>query len=677
MKKLSFFVVAFALIQLPNVFIQVSALDDVLDQQTLEFAEGYDKRLRYTPSTVTILDREYIENSGALTVAELLEHVVGIHMTRKAYGASSSQFIRGIDNNLLILHNGVQNYRLVAELLAIPVVDLDRIEVVKGSHYPLYGVSAVAGTVNLVTRGVEEKRTSAGARVGSSDTKQVWLAHSDIHNELGYSAYISFTTGNTTEGVIDVDNQTSIDNIIGIDASFAPRDGFFGADVIDARLTLEFGDRWTLHQFINHREFGTGIGLGQSLDPSGQEVATFYSADLRYARPVGLGEFEARVTYNHLDLRYNDLLILPPGTLGGGVFPEGVIQRLYEKIGNDVFAEGIYRISFDKHTLDFGIGGGYGNIDNGEDIRNYSFVSDVPPVVPLGGFMELSDEDPLFGGDISYERAHVLFRDRYNITKNVSLNIGGRIDYSSDIDTVFIPRLGIDWVAGQHTNVGLLYGESVQSPPAYTRENFGLFFAQGDENLKPERIQLLELSFDHKFNDVLSVKMNLYAFNLQNNIAIVSNTNSPDGRIFVNVSEDENGHGAEIVFDFDLDIAKLTTGISIVNLQSQDQSAQKSPRVEPYANLNIKYRSVFNANFALIGVTDRSRRSGDNRPSIDDYAIFNVTLIRKNILQNGLNGSIAVQNLFGSEAREDISTTIPFDLPVYPRRILAGISYKF
>ena len=209
---------------------QSSDLDQFIDGETVELAESYDKRLRYTPSTVVILDREYINNSGALTVAELLERVVGIHMTRKAYGASSNQYIRGLDSNLLILHNGVENAKLIPELLAIPVIDLERVEVVKGSHYPLYGASAVVGTVNLVTSRVERDTTRFGLRGGTEDTEQVWATRSDVIGPIGYSAYFSRTNTDTTSGTIRTDLQRQLDQVFGTDASLAPRDGFFGAE---------------------------------------------------------------------------------------------------------------------------------------------------------------------------------------------------------------------------------------------------------------------------------------------------------------------------------------------------------------------------------------------------------------------------------------------------------------
>jgi len=650
-------------------FIDVYALDDILDQQTLEFSDSYDKRLRYTPSTVVILDREYIENSGALTVAELLERVVGIHMTRKSYGASSNQYIRGIDSNLLVLHNGVENAKLIPELLSMPVMDLERVEVLKGSHYPLYGASAVVGTINLVTSSIKEDTTVIGVRGGTLDSQQISVRRSDKKQQLGYSAYISHTKTDSTKGVIQSDLQSLLDQIFGSALSLAPRDGFFGAEFTDARLTLEFGDHWTLHQLVNHRKFGTGVGLSQVLDPDGEENVVYYSAD---------GDFEARLTYNYVDMTYRDLTAFQPGAFGG-IFPDGVKQRRYNKTGDDIFVEGLYRIVKGKNTLDIGAGGSYGRLENGPDIRNFRFVPGGQiPVEPLGGFFDLSSTEPLFGGDITFRRGHLMLRDEYKITNNLFFNAGGRVDYSSEIGTHLVPRIGIDWIAGQYTNIGLLYGESVQAPSQVTQTSQGLYFAQGDTGLESEKIQLLEFSLDHEFNNSFSVITNVYTFKLTDTIAIVNDPDAPNGTRFANLSDNENGTGAEFVLKWNLNSnTNITAGLSSVDVQSADQSIATSPRLEPYLEINHKARSGFNANVAVISVGDRERRIGDDRPPISDYTILNATITKADLLIQGLGFSFSVQNLFDADSREDIAPIIVSDLPVYPRRVLAGLSYKY
>lgn len=261
----------------------------------------------------------------------------------------------------------------------MPLNDVTRVEVVKGSHYPLYGASAVSGTVNIVTNGPVKDELAGGVRGGSLDTAQAWVRRSDVVDRIGYSAYLSATRTRTTEGTIVADRQTAIDELLGTDASFAPRDGHFDADYLDARLTLELGDWWTVRQFVASRTLGTGVGLAQALDPSGQERVLRYTSELRFDSPLGPGSFEARVIYNRAQAEYVDTRLLPPGTLGGA-FPEGVIQA-YGQTGQQLFGEALYRVVLGAHTLDLGFGGSRGEVDNDFDRRNHVLASgsDLPP----------------------------------------------------------------------------------------------------------------------------------------------------------------------------------------------------------------------------------------------------------------------------------------------------------
>ena len=63
-------------------------------------------------------------------------------------------------------------------------------------------------------------------------------------------------------------------------------------------------------------------------------------------------------------------------------------------------------------------------------------------------------------------------------------------------------------------------------------------------------------------------------------------------------------------------------------------------------------------------MAERDRREGDEREPIDDYVITNATLTTSDSFIGGLDFSLSVENLFDVDAREDVSTNVPFDLPV-------------
>lgn len=675
MKKSHLYVVVAMIALMTSQAAIAQGIDDYLDDETLKLSEGYDKRLRYTPSTVIVFDREAIERSGALNIGELLERVVGMHMSRKSSGSSTDEFVRGIGGHLVILHNGVEIAKLLPELLAMPLVDLERVEVVKGSHYPLYAATAVLGTVNLVTRGVEPGERTIGVRGGTLDTRQAWIRTSDRLSGLGYSGFLSHTRTKTTQGQIDEDRQTPIDQLLGTGASFAPAEGYFGAEVTDGRLTLEYGKGWKLHQFINHRKLGTGIGLAQALDPEGEASVTRYSADLRFERDVGKGSFEGRLTYNWARAEYNDLLILPPGTLGGA-FDEGV-QQSYGESGQEISTEGLYRVSFGRNTMDIGAGGSRVEVKNDFDRRNYVLEPGGSVPVPIGEITDFGDSAPLFAEDYTASKGHLMIRNELKMTDDLAFIGGARADYYSDHGAVLNPRLGFDWVVGQFTNAVLLYGESVAPPSEIQLTSNGLILPLGDDDLEPAKIRLLELAVDHDFRNGLSIVSNLYTYRQIDSIGVLPDSGSPIGTKFTNLSGREEGTGAELVVSWRIsDSVRLMAGASVKRIRSDNIDNARASKFQPYIELDVTHYNGWDANLAVISVNDRQRADGDDRPDVDDYTIVNATAIRRDILMPRLDLTLSVQNLSDADAREDISDAIPFDLPVYPRRVLIGLKYS-
>lgn len=60
-------------------------------------------------------------------------------MTRSS--ANADTFVRGISGNWLILHNGVEIERTLPDLNSLPVADIERLKVLKGSHFAIHKVS--------------------------------------------------------------------------------------------------------------------------------------------------------------------------------------------------------------------------------------------------------------------------------------------------------------------------------------------------------------------------------------------------------------------------------------------------------------------------------------------------------------------------------------------------------
>lgn len=106
--------------------------------------------------SVEVITREEIRQTPARNVADLLEWSTGVE-TRGRSGAQADLSIRGSAfEQVVVLVNGVRmndpqtgHFNLD---LAVPIEDVERIEIVRGPASSLYGPDALGGVVNVVTR---------------------------------------------------------------------------------------------------------------------------------------------------------------------------------------------------------------------------------------------------------------------------------------------------------------------------------------------------------------------------------------------------------------------------------------------------------------------------------------------------------------------------------------------
>ncbi|MGI2206815.1 TonB-dependent receptor [Shewanella baltica] len=127
-------------------------------------------------ANVNVIDAAAIEMSGATSVTDVLRGQSGIQISDNNIGTSFA--MRGFSastavNNTLILLDGrrLNNIDIAAPSLnAIPLNQVERIEILSGSAGVLYGDQAVGGVINIVTKSPEHTGGSVQLSGGSFDT---------------------------------------------------------------------------------------------------------------------------------------------------------------------------------------------------------------------------------------------------------------------------------------------------------------------------------------------------------------------------------------------------------------------------------------------------------------------------------------------------------------------------
>lgn len=173
-------------------------------------ASRFQTTLDSAPVNSTIITAEQIKQSNAATLSQLLELQAGVQI-KDLFGITGSKssadmggFGASAGHNTLILLNGrrLNDVDLSgANLAAIPLASIARIEIVHGSSAVLYGDNASAGVINIVTKnGFEQKRTSISAEAGSFSTKRLDLSHSQPYDS---SALYIAASGLRSDGYRD------------------------------------------------------------------------------------------------------------------------------------------------------------------------------------------------------------------------------------------------------------------------------------------------------------------------------------------------------------------------------------------------------------------------------------------------------------------------------------------
>ena len=148
---------------------------------------------------VSIIDRETIEASGATGVLDVLARLPGVEISRNGnIGTTSSIFLRGAETRFTAVY--LDGVRLDTQSTggapweAIPLAQIDRIEVLRGPAAAVYGSDAIGGVIQIFTKrgegGFVQPFVSAG--IGSQRTRKFEAGVSGQAGDFDYSIGASY-----------------------------------------------------------------------------------------------------------------------------------------------------------------------------------------------------------------------------------------------------------------------------------------------------------------------------------------------------------------------------------------------------------------------------------------------------------------------------------------------------
>ncbi len=155
------------------------------------------------PLSSSVVTREQITNAGITSIPEALRLMPGL-IVRETTNGNYDVHIRGFDNlvrysdaNLsgnqitLVMVDGRPVFNnntggIFWESIPVDIIDVERIEVVKGPSAPLYGPNAVSGVINIITTNPNKEGLSVAAITNTSTANFEELATTTAGLKLAF-----------------------------------------------------------------------------------------------------------------------------------------------------------------------------------------------------------------------------------------------------------------------------------------------------------------------------------------------------------------------------------------------------------------------------------------------------------------------------------------------------------
>ncbi len=686
-------------------------LAKIYDSDTLtSIATGTQKPLHLAPAVASVITAKDIQAMGATTLDEALAMVPGVHVSvSPAKDLNSSYSIRGIgsgfDPQVLVTINGIpvrdpysggriNTYRL-------PVANISRIEVMRGPGSALYGSDAFAGVINVVTKSADEiNGLRAGARAGSFNSKESWVQYGGRVADWQLAFNMEWAMSNGDQG-----RKVGSDEATAIGApSYAPAYPLQTQyNTLNSRIGLS-NDRWDINlSSWSQRNGGLGPGVAQAIDPVGRNDIESYQFDAGYRFPEKLRGWEtsSRLTHQHIHDQ-NTFEIFPPGTVlpignDGNIATApnphcpvvpGLGQACLVSFPNGVWGNpgAVYNIDIMDLNSVYSEKAGHlirANIGASQQTMAASETKNFGPGTPAalvtgpsvltGALTDVTGTSAVFMPNTKRTTVYLAMQDEWQFAPDWTFTGGVRDDHYSDFGNTINPRLALVWATNYNLTSKLLYGSAFRAPSfseLYAKNNPATL---GNPQLKPEKINTIELAFDYRPAFAWQHLFNTYYYKAKDQIGYVS---TAAGQLAQNFSG-QDGYGFEYESKW-TPSDTLQLGASFSWQHSEIQGVNTTVPNAPGQLLKASFLWKPQYDWSVYGsadrVMDRVRAAGDTRPNIADYTLVNLT-VRKRLTES-VEFATSVRNLFNADAREPSlnNSGIPGDYPLAGRSIFAELS---
>jgi len=478
-------------------------LNELMNIQIVTASKKKEK-VREAPAIVTVITDEMIDNYGVQSLSELMSFVPGFSVAdcyfkrhiNTARGAKMTLY----NDKILMLINGIPAYEassLEYFLDAVPIIAIERIEIIRGPGSTLYGSNAFSAVINVITKdGKNNRGVSAYVSGGSFNSREVGIAIGNQHKDFSYhlSASMKNNDGYIKEDVVDEfgevgdivyehDNDNILLNLKYKNLSlhsgymFQKKSEFGGIPAfISGNSNINNGGRYYGRKYFTNLVFEN-------------ELSEKFTLNLNYRfdwsdRRGNWGTFPAYFFQNQLALI--DTTVSPDYMVFSGYINQFGAEMNY-KLNDKIHI--LSGINFESRTT--------GNLaDVFSDLYGKLLLANASRNMPF--------TDNEYGAYMQMDMR----------LKNLGIIAGLRASYLFDKNIYITPRAGLVYNLSSSGSLKLLYGEAFRS--AAPNEQYFRVPAviHGPdiigESLKPERIRSYEFAFDQQIASKGYIRLNFF-----------------------------------------------------------------------------------------------------------------------------------------------------------------------
>lgn len=651
-------------------------------------ATGTPRTVQAAPAATSVITAQELESLGAQHMDDALAAVPGLHVSHGALTYESRYYFRGIfaNNNphTLVLVDGLPMTSLfLGDRLpgwqGVPVLAIERIEIIRGPGSALYGADAFGGVINIITkRADDDGPDEARLAYGSFDTRHASLLQRHHGRRASLLWSLDYRQSDGDDSTVAADWASGFDSLFGTSSSRAPGPLNRGFRALDARAEIASGDWRVRAAWQQAWDLGTGQGLFDALDPVGRLADEFGNLDLLWNHALPGWELEGRLNAAYKSLQSTQpLQLLPPGSFcfagSANCFPDGMQDDLSTQEAQAGASFTAQYNALEAHRLRLGAGFFWGDLYRTTDRKNFDASGPGLPL-PLGGMVDASDTPQVFQPEAQRSNRYVFLQDEWRFARAWELTAGLRHDQYSDFGGTTNPRLALVWSTTSTLTTKLIYGEAFRAPSfaeLYVT-NVGVL---GNPDLRPEKLRNTELAFSWRPRPDFSWDVNVFRYRIRDFIQAAPDAALGGAIRSQNVGRLE-GKGLETELRYQLPVpVQLLANFSTARLRNEDSGQDRGQLPRQAALLRATWdaaeRWQLVAQLLHAGKAEREVDSTppDPRPDLNGYDTVDLTVRTRLSPQCDL--AVIASNLFDADVREasngpappQSNARIPGDLP--------------